>query len=200
MADQDPEIDLATDEIVLWRGRPDVAKHFTKADPGLIPFTVLWAAIAGTGATLAIFSPTAPLVAKVLVAVFLGIGVYLVIGRFFVKAALKRRTAYVITNRRAIVARPQSQRDVAFEGMSVHLTTSGDRRHITATLRPTGYRRRFFEFSGAEIYANTGLDLLWPGAPLAFYDVQDVSGLRDALRARFGEQRTDDQAAADASS
>ena len=87
---------LMSGEYVLWRGRPGKGKIFNKSDVYMIPFSLFWCGFAffwewsviQNGISLfALFGIP-----------FVCVGIYLVIGRFFHLAWLRKRTYYVITN------------------------------------------------------------------------------------------------------
>ena len=77
------------------------------ADLVLIPFTVLWAGIAILMAVVALIGgsrmPTA--IAISIIVVFGLAGLYLLVGRFVIKAILNGKTFYVVTTMDAIVTR-----------------------------------------------------------------------------------------------
>lgn len=91
---------LINGEYILWRGRPGKGKLLNKSDAFLIPFSFLWCGFAsywewsvlqnGIGLFTLFGIP------------FVCAGVYLVIGRFFHLAWLRKHTYYVITNLKII--------------------------------------------------------------------------------------------------
>ena len=91
---------LGADEKVLWVGRPDPAKHFGKADWFAVPFSLLWGGFALFWEASVIASGGGFFVLWGLP--FVGIGLYMMFGRFFYKARQKRRTWYDVTNERVI--------------------------------------------------------------------------------------------------
>jgi hypothetical protein len=87
--------ELMPDEEMLWAGRPNPAKLFTKADIYLVPLTIFWCGIA-----LGILSIGLPgLVIGVPVGV---VALYCLVGRFFAKVLRKKRTVCAVTNRRVM--------------------------------------------------------------------------------------------------
>src|SRR5256714_15111334 len=91
---------LSAGERVEWVGRPDPAKHFTRGDVFLVPFSIMWggfsifweaSAIGGAGPFFALWGIP-----------FVVIGLYFIFGRFIYKARRKRRTIYAVTNRRVM--------------------------------------------------------------------------------------------------
>jgi hypothetical protein len=107
---QELQIELMSGESLHWAGMPNPKIIFHSDDWVLIPSSLLWAGFAvfweagvlglwedhsrgGGGSTfMALWG--IPFVLS---------GVYMVVGRFFVDAWLKRRTYYAVTNRRLLV-------------------------------------------------------------------------------------------------
>ena len=169
---------LQPGERVVWSGRPDPGVIFTAADAYLEPFYVIWT----SSAVFAFFnfqgSPGAGF-AAVIPLLFMVIGIYLVFGRFAVKAAGKRRTAYAVTDRRVLVVRGSN---VAESPLGVQKTTRRARngKHMSITF---GAVTRMSIFGQNRSIPNAGLDFMSFASPMpvAFYDVADVDGLSSAL-------------------
>jgi len=100
--------ELFSGETIYWSGQPNPRVIFHKEDVFLIPFSLLWGGFAifweagatgfwGTGAR------HAPFFFMLWGVPFVVLGQYLIWGRFFYDAWLKRRTHYAVTNRRVIV-------------------------------------------------------------------------------------------------
>jgi hypothetical protein len=182
---------LYPNERVLWSGRPDPAVNFTSGDVYLIPFglfflcfSIFWE-VGASSAPIGFF----PLFGIP----FVLVGLYYVIGRFFVKHYTKKRTAYAITERRAIVLIGASNlRDVNPGEGSRTIRRSRDGRHMTVSFAPVAVTQSLFGFGGRnQIPPNTGLDFFdfAHRLPVAFYDVADVDGLTAALgRVEIGAQ------------
>jgi hypothetical protein len=81
---------LVHDECVLSTGRPDPAKHFTKADVFAIPFSLMWGGFAIFWEAAALAS--GPSFFAFFGLPFVAIGLYMIFGRFIYKARLKRRS------------------------------------------------------------------------------------------------------------
>jgi hypothetical protein len=92
------DLNLPQGEHVLWSGAPDPAKVFTRNDVFLVPFSLLWGGFAVYW-TVGVSVSRAPVFFVIFGLAFAVFGLYFVVGRFFVKAAMKRETAYVLTNR-----------------------------------------------------------------------------------------------------
>jgi len=116
MAIIDPEAstkiqpELLTGETLVWAGKPDPSVVFHSDDWYAIPFSLLWGgfAIFWEAGVLGYWGNAAKngTVSTFMVLwgiPFVVIGQYLIWGRFFYEAWLKRRTYYAITNRRVLV-------------------------------------------------------------------------------------------------
>ncbi|MEG8035170.1 hypothetical protein QP157_07530 [Sphingomonas sp. LR61] len=166
---------LGPDEHLYWAGTSDPAKLFTGRDGFLVPFSLFWTgfilfAVAdvvrngylGVGAII-------PIVLSL-------VGLHLVFGRFFVKAHRKRTTVYAVTDRRALIIRPNTTREVPVGRTDRTITWTGGRRHCSVewnTGDPSGVAAFFAGGATAKIYANTGLDGLFGPQVFAFWDVRD---------------------------
>ncbi|WP_159808985.1 PH domain-containing protein [Cellulomonas citrea] len=168
---------LLPGEVLLWAGRPDPHRHLSAGDLYLVPFSLVWCGFAVFWES-AVATSDAPAPFLLFGGVFVVIGLYVVAGRFVLKARRKRRTAYGLTDRRALITLgADSLSELATERQPVHRRRSRGGKHLTVVFgRSAGGR------SGGFGYANTGMDLFDMGGPVAFYDVSDVAGLEDALR------------------
>jgi hypothetical protein len=168
---------LRPSEQLLWTGQPDPSVHFTPADLYLIPFTVFWAgfsifwiAVAAAG--------DAPVLFVLIGVPFLLIGLYITIGRFFVKARLKRRTAYGVTTDRVLVAigeRTLLDSPIKYEPMRLKRSRNG--KHVTVVIGRTGPNWGHLDVT------NSGMDFFdqFSGGGVGLYDVADGDGLTRAL-------------------
>lgn len=91
---------------MLWAGRPDTDRWLVPMDRYVIPISVLW-----TGwvifMTLRILTPPTGSAILLLVALpFLASALYLLFGRLIARQRIGPRTAYAITNRRALALTP----------------------------------------------------------------------------------------------
>jgi len=101
-------VDLLPSERLLWEGRPTRHRLFRPADALLIPFSVLWCGFAifweisvlteGTGG-----DDEPPLFFALWGIPFVLMGLYLVVGRFVVRAVASRRTRYMVTDQRVVI-------------------------------------------------------------------------------------------------
>ncbi len=168
---------LRPGEEVCWTGRPDPKRILTGWDGFLIPFSVFWVAV---GIDLALDAERGPrLVTLVVVTVT---GLYLIVGRFLVKAHQKRRTRYVLTGTRAIICGPRRTFSFNLVDLNPRVQIIGRRRH--RTLRFTSDDPRSYGRFSSELFVNTGLDfLLRPGldSRFSFYDVLRTDSLDAAV-------------------
>jgi hypothetical protein len=91
-------------EHVVWSGQPRQGLVFTGRDLFLVPFSLMWGGFAVFWEVSVLKIP-APAVFWLWGIPFVVIGLYLIAGRFIVDAWLRRRTRYVLTNRRILITR-----------------------------------------------------------------------------------------------
>lgn len=151
----------------------------TGADVFLVPFSVLWIAV---GLHLVFEAPAGP---RAIGLVFVTVaGLFLLVGRFFIKAYRKRRTRYYLTNMRALIAGPQELAFFELDEKSPRVEVIGRGSH--RTLKFTSDDPRSYGKLGSGLMANTGHDfLLRPGRDtrFAFYDVARTDELSAAIDA-----------------
>ena len=88
---------MASDEHILWHGKPEPGRTFTKQDIIMIPFSLLWCGFAifwtvsasSAGGFFGLFGIP-----------FVLVGLYMVFGRFIHGAYVRKNSYYVITNKR----------------------------------------------------------------------------------------------------
>jgi hypothetical protein len=95
---------LMPGEHVIWYGEPKQGMSFSRNDALMIPFSVMWGGFAIFWETTVI-STRAPWFFKLWGVPFVLVGLYLIVGRFFIDAWIRRCTAYALTDRRALVIR-----------------------------------------------------------------------------------------------
>jgi hypothetical protein len=170
------------DEHLLWAGRPDPSVHFTSADGYLIPFSILWGGFAISWETAAIVSRAGLFVLFDLP--FVAMGLYITIGRFLYKARQKRKTLYVLTNRRAIVLVGNQQSETPWQYTPQQISRHRDGRHVDVVFQAAAYGP-WNASRQAAMYANTGMDFFKRGSVgVGFFDVADVDSLLGALGQR----------------
>jgi len=129
---------LDSSERLLWWGQPEQGIRMRGYDFFLIPFSIFWAGFACVWEGVAIFGvaqSTAPLVFRILFPLFgllfVLVGLYLLIGRFFHDAYVRGRTIYAVTNDRAIII----SGTFSLETKSLQLKTLAD---VTLTEKANG--------------------------------------------------------------
>lgn len=120
---------LNAGETVLWKGKPGKGHLLTRYDAYTIPFSILWCSGAVYG-TIPIFTSNVPLLLRLWALLFIGLGLYLLVGRFFWTAYVRRHTAYVITTRSIIRCRRGKIESLSADAMppmyvTVHKDGSG---------------------------------------------------------------------------
>ena len=173
--------DLRSGESVIWAGRPG-GRLVSSRDAYIIPFSLLWCGFAIFWETAALSSGAGPF--PVFGIPFVLIGLYFVVGRFIVKARLRRQTIYAVTNERVLVKQGETLRSMPLDGLpSVDVTSRGGRGDIF--FGPVDYRT-------AQIM-DTGMDFMMRGrntGPLAFLGIEDPDGVSktiESARASMGD-------------
>ncbi len=94
--------ELSPGERLLWSGQPRSGPRLTPGDIALVPFSLLWAGFAVFWESM-VLKQGPPGFMALWGIPFILMGVYMVIGRFFVDAYRRGRTYYGLTNRRVII-------------------------------------------------------------------------------------------------
>ncbi len=130
---------LDDDETVLWKGQPRQGLRLRPADWVMVPFSAVWVLLVLAWAIVSFsnFDRSGPTIVMwsvgILASMFLLIGLYLLIGRFWTDWAVRRATLYVLTDRRAVIIAGVFQfareaRSVALSPqLEVHITEYPDR-------------------------------------------------------------------------
>jgi hypothetical protein len=177
MTDARSEIarELSPNEHILWTGRPRQGIFLRTSDTFLIPFSILWAGFAVFW-EFGVNASGAPLFFRLWGVPFVLVGVYLVIGRFFVDARARENTYYGITDERVIVVsglRTRQVKSLQLRTLSdVSLSEQNDRRGtIMLGPLPAGYRS--YAFAG------------WPGMssrlPPSFEMIENARAVYEIL-------------------
>jgi Bacterial PH domain len=177
-----PEItaELDRNERVIWSGRPRHGPVLRWMDAFAIPFGLLWTGIPLVGAWAAVTGPKGNPIAIIAPLPFVLIGLYLIVGRFFIDAAQRRRTFYALTDERILIVSGILSRNIR----SVALRTLDQ---VDLSARASGQGTISF---GRSMYGSFALPG-WPGMksmqPPMFEMIPDAAVvaklIRDAQRA-----------------
>jgi hypothetical protein len=100
--------ELQPGERVLWSGKPDSRRWLYPQDAVLVPFSVLWGgfAIFWEATVLLSSGPRNSVILPLWGVPFVLVGLYMMVGRFFARRWVRRRTLYAVTDRRVIAIKP----------------------------------------------------------------------------------------------
>lgn len=191
---------LAADEDVLWYGQPKATVLLDANDIFLVPFSLLWCGFAffwegsviaallrgetksGNGGDLLEFA--------IFGVIPILVGLYMVVGRFFGKRWLRRRTHYFVTNERA----------VSLIKVKAGRILSLDLERLTAlrkSVRKDGVGTIQLEKQSpwANSRDNNGLDVIMylsrrQRPPPVFYDIRDADRVYELIDELRREGRT----------
>jgi hypothetical protein len=109
---------LDSGESLIWSGAPRHGLVLRPSDAYMIPFSLLWGGFAIFWEASVLRMPPGPNTAFMSIwgVPFMLMGLYLIVGRFFVDARIRAKMYYGLTNRRAIII---SGADVPSRGVRV---------------------------------------------------------------------------------
>ena len=98
-------MDLGPSEWIIWQGQPAQGFRLSPQDAFAVPFAAFWllTVLAIFGLILSGEATHVDPFAYVVLPIFLLVGFYMLVGRFIVDRAARRRTNYYLTNQRALI-------------------------------------------------------------------------------------------------
>lgn len=99
-----PTPQLFADERIIWEGRPYQGFLVRPIEIFLIPFSLAWGGFALYW-NISVWTTGAPIFFSLFGLPFLAMGLYFVIGRFYFDAAIRKRIAYFVTNKRILIVK-----------------------------------------------------------------------------------------------
>ncbi len=162
------EGELLNDEQIIWSGQPRLTL-FASADVLLVPLSLWWTSFAfsvfGVVVLATLRGHPEALVAAIIAGPLAAIGVYFVVGRFFFRRWVKRRTFYALTNKRVLVLTRAigEHLDSAPISRVSEVAKSGSGAAGTLWFGKTSWWER--------AAGSTLMDFPSGGGPLAFFDI-----------------------------
>jgi hypothetical protein len=172
-------VDLLPAERILWQGHSLQHRLLRRADAVLVPFSILWCGFAVFWEVSVLRHAAAPVLLQLFGIPFVLVGLYVVFGRFVVRAIITRRTRYVLTDRRVVVV----------GGLSGARTTSAYLNSLPPPVCTEGAdgsgSLAFGEFPGiGEIFNSRNGWRAWASEPSAtpvLRDIPEVRRVRDLV-------------------
>jgi hypothetical protein len=122
--------EIARDERLLWSGMPRQGIRFRPSDILMVPFSLMWGGFAFFWEYSVVSSGHAPVFFALWGVPFVLVGVYIIVGRFFVDSFQRARTYFGVTDQRVIILSGLFNRDVksiSLRGLSdISLNERGD--------------------------------------------------------------------------
>ncbi|MFP4598148.1 MAG: hypothetical protein ACLFVJ_07850 [Persicimonas sp.] len=182
--------ELDPGEELLWAGRPRQGVVFTRLDFFLIPFSLLWGGFAIAWETIVLLHGVWPF--AIFGSFFVVIGLYMMIGRFFVAARKRAHTYYGLTNERVLIIsgkrldKVQSKRLKQLDEFDLE-----ERRDGNGTIEMGRDSSSFGMSSG---YADAGWPMAGKNSPPRFAFVDNVRDVYQQIRAARRALETGDEA------
>jgi len=102
-AEQAVERELGGGERLLWSGMPRQGFQIRASDIFMIPFSLMWGGFAFFWEYSVLVSNRAPFFFTLWGAPFVLVGIYMIVGRFFVDSYQRSQTYYGLTDERALI-------------------------------------------------------------------------------------------------
>ncbi len=175
-ARQEIQHELMAGESVLWCGMPRQGFQLRRSDAVTIPFSLLWGGFAFFWEFM-VLTTNSPFFFKLWGIPFVLVGVYLIIGRFALDSAERERTAYGLTNTRAIIVS-------GIRSRTVKSLTLRAQSNISLTEEPDGSGTILFETPSMYGRWILGPRTPWPGLPVppAFEMIEDAKTVYSTIR------------------
>jgi len=117
---------LERDEKLIWWDRPQRGIVLRSIDMFIIPFSIVWASFAGSAA-ISMLHKGASFPESLGAVLFLGVGAYVVAGRFIHDAWRRDRTLYALTNHRILIIQASNCRSLELAGIGeISLQSKGN--------------------------------------------------------------------------
>ena len=162
----------------LWSGAPDPNAVFTAWDLFLVPLSLFWI---GTAISFAVDAGSAS--AWFAYSPVLAVGLFLVVGRFWLKRWRNHRTSYILTATDAKMIRGNTTSSIPLTHGRLRIDVRQRRGRAPVTFYPelhpakgTAVFREMFENTGLDFTLRPGIDI-----PFRFFDVPNSAGLESAL-------------------
>lgn len=171
--------ELAPGEQVLWSGRPRQGLVLRGSDVFAIPFSLLWCGFAVFW-EYSVLTSNAPFFFRLWGIPFVLVGLYMVLGRFFVEARQRMRTFYAVTTERVVIVSGLFARKVK----SLNLAALTD---LSLTEGRNGVGSISFgpQNALASFFGNSS----WPGTPAQSPQLELVSEARSVYEKIRNAQR-----------
>ena len=165
---------LGSGERLLWAGRPRQGIILRPSDALAIPFSIFWAGFAVFWVVMASRSPDK--VFPLFGVPFVAIGLYMLVGRFFVDSWQRAKTTYGLTDRRIVIIQSGRNRRVK----SLSLRTLSD---VTLSEKADGSGTITFGPT-ASYWPNRGIQMPGVGAPLtpSFDSIDNARNVFEQIR------------------
>jgi len=164
--------ELARDERLLWSGIPRQGLVLSPTDAFLIPFSLLWAGFAVFW-EITVLSTGAPGFFALWGIPFVGIGLYITVGRFFTDRARRAGTSYALTSQRVVIKSRNNTESLPLVALSNIGISERSDRSDTLTFGTAPFPMGFLAGSG------------WPGVkgPPMFEQIPEARHVYDQIRA-----------------
>jgi hypothetical protein len=165
--------ELRSGEQLLWQGRPRAGIRLRSADWYQVPFSLVWCVFVFPMAGGVLFGTRKASVEAFVYILLAALGLYSLLGRYFVDAIRRKNTAYALTSRRAIMA-------VDFFGRNVQPINLQSLPEVSVSEKSDGSGTILF---GAAPSRNRAMSNPWTGAPSqpAFEMIEDVRRVNDLI-------------------